>query len=207
MFPNHRFRYASKKQGDMNKPKRMSKNLSQGQCVFHGVRFDVEALSIKGKNGKVLRREFVVHPGAVVILPIVDDKHLIMIRNERFAVKKNLWELPAGTLEPAETPRTTALRELVEETGYSAKLIKLMTSFYTSPGISNELMYAYYASELNEVGQDLEETELITVEILSWKRILSMIKKGDICDGKTLGALMFYRTFCDPNNCDYRKKI
>jgi ADP-ribose pyrophosphatase len=179
----------------MDKSKRISKKSSQAQCVFHGVRFDVEALSIQGEDGKIFRREFVVHPGAVVILPIVDDDRLVMIKNERFAVNKNLWELPAGTLEPAEAPKTTALRELIEETGYSAKSIELMTTFYTSPGISNELMYAYCASELDEVGQNLEETEKITVEILSWTDVLSMIKKGVICDGKTLAALLFYQAF------------
>ena len=68
-----------------------------------------------------------------------------MIRNERFAVGEFLWELPAGTLEPGEAPKTTASRELMEETGYQAGQIDFLTKFYTSPGFCNELMHAYVA--------------------------------------------------------------
>lgn len=165
------------------------------QLVFKGIRFDVRSIQVKAPNGKVVKREYVVHPGAVVILPLVDKEHVIMIRNQRFAVKKNLWELPAGTLEPNEPPHDTASRELLEETGYHAAKIELLTTFYTSPGICNEIMWAYLAQDLTLHGQQLDEGEEIQTEILPWRQVLKMVQDGTICDGKTIAALLYYHTF------------
>lgn len=153
--------------------------------LFTGVRFSVYK---KGKG------EFIAHPGAVVILPVLQDQ-VILIRNERFAVGETLWELPAGTLEPNEEPAVTAARELIEETGYKAKNIELLTTFFTSPGISNELMYAYAAQDLEEVGQNLDEEEKITVEILPWEKVMQMVRDGAVRDGKTIAALLYYACF------------
>ncbi len=163
--------------------------------VFSGVRFNVHALTIPGKEGQTVRREVIVHPGAVLILPLIDKENLVMIHNQRFAVKQELWELPAGTLEPGETPAQTAARELVEETGYRAALIEKLTAFYTTPGYSNELMYTFVANELTHVGQSLDDNERIRVEIVSWKKALKMVKDGTIIDGKTIAALLFYHVF------------
>jgi len=163
--------------------------------VFRGTRIDVHAFQLTGREGKSIQKEVVVHPGAVVILPILDREHLIMIRNERFAVGKTLWELPAGTLEKNEAPLKTAMRELIEETGYEAKQMEHLTTFYTTPGFSNEVMYAYVATDLSFVGQDLDETEQIVTEIVTWKKALEMAKDGTIADGKTLTTLLFYHTF------------
>lgn len=154
--------------------------------VYTGVRFDVYRTESK--------KEFIAHPGAVVIVPMLKDK-LILIRNERFAVGETLWELPAGTLEPGEKPETTALRELIEETGYRAKSIEHLTTFFTSPGISNEKMYAYAATDLEEVGQNLDVGEKITVEILTWDKVMRMIKEGEIRDGKTIASLLYFACY------------
>lgn len=163
--------------------------------VFEGVRFDVYSQELPGKNGRFHQRDWVAHPGAVVVLPLLDDDHLVMIRNERFAVGKTLWELPAGTLEKNEPPIETAQRELIEETGYRAGQMTLLTQFYTSPGFCTELMYAYLAKDLSHVGQALEETEKIEVEIVPWTQVLQMAKEGVLMDGKTLTTLLFYRQF------------
>ena len=118
-----------------------------------------------------------------------------MIRNERFVVGKTLWELPAGTLELDEKPRSTAERELLEETGYRANTFKFLTQFYTTPGFCNETMFAYVATDLQMVGQKLDETENIAVEKLSWDRVLEMVRIGEICDGKTISTLLYYDKF------------
>lgn len=164
--------------------------LKKAQNVYSGPRFDVVSLKIKNTQ-----RDVILHPGAVVILPLFDHEHLIMIRNERFAVGKELWELPAGTLEKGESPLETAHRELIEETGYRAANIEPLTQFYTSPGFCNELMHAYVATGLTHVGQHLDESEKIVVEPVTWRNALAMANDGTIEDGKTLATLLYYKAF------------
>jgi len=170
-----------------------SDNTNPGMKVYKGARFDVYSLQIPGSQGRLVKRDLVVHPGAVVILPLLDPEHIVMIRNERFAVGKTLWELPAGTLEKNESPIMTAKRELIEETGYQAGKIEALTQFYTSPGFCTEMMHAYVARDLIPIGQALEESEKITVEIVSWEQALNMAGDGTIIDGKTLTTLLFFK--------------
>jgi ADP-ribose pyrophosphatase len=160
--------------------------------VFEGTRFAVGVIEILGRNKKKISREMVIHPGAVVILPIFDINKIILIRNERFAVGKTLWELPAGTLESEESPLETASRELVEETGYESINIKPLITFYTTPGFCNEIMHAFVATDLIFVGQQLEDSEKIEPEIVEWSQALAMIQSGEICDGKTITTLLYY---------------
>ncbi len=170
-------------------------DLKKIKRVFRGKRFDVGVIDVKGKHGDLISREMVIHPGAVVILPIIDKESIIMIKNERFAVGKTLWELPAGTLEPGEPPEETAKRELIEETGYQCAILNPLLNFYTTPGFCNEMMYSYVASELSFVGQALEESEKIETVKVKWKEALDMISKGDICDGKTITTLLLFQSF------------
>jgi len=169
--------------------------LKNSKLSFHGHRFDVRTLELPGKSGHPIQRDFVIHPGAVVILPLLDEETVIMIRNERLATGETLWELPAGTLEPDEPPEDTAARELIEETGYHAESIAPMTHFYTSPGICNEAMYAYVAKGLSFVGQNLDDSEEITTEAIRWPRLLEMVKNGQVRDGKSIATLLYYHSF------------
>lgn len=144
---------------------------------------------------KAGEREFVVHPGAVVILPLLSESEVILIKNERFVVDQILWELPAGTLEPEETPLFTAHREIIEEIGYEAKSITPLFDFFTTPGFCNERIYAFVATDLHFVGQNLNPDEKISPQILSWDKIFKMIKEGAIHDAKTIATLLFYHQF------------
>jgi len=155
-------------------------------------RFSVERRVYDGGDGKPLIRDVVVHPGAVVILPILDRKRVVMIHNERHAVGETLWELPAGTREPGEPEIETARRELIEETGYEAGAIEPMAQFYTSPGILSEMMHAFVATDLSHVGQRLEHGERIDVEVVEVDRLRRMMREGSIRDGKTLAVLGLY---------------
>ncbi len=166
--------------------------IEDSTLAFEGVRFDVRRREYVNDKGKTVRYDVVDHPGAVVILPIFDEYSIVMIRNQRIAVGEILWELPAGTLEPEEAPEVTAYRELIEETGYEAGEMESLTTFYSSPGISNEIMHVYVAKELNFVGQQLDGGEVIVPEIVAWSKVIEMIKSGEIKDGKTLTALLFY---------------
>jgi ADP-ribose pyrophosphatase len=104
-----------------------------------------------------------VHPGAVVVLPLLDADTIVMIRNFRPSVGATLLELPAGTLEADEPAEACAGRELIEETGYRAGRIEPLVDFYTSPGVLSERMFAFVARELSHVGQQLDEGEEIEV--------------------------------------------
>jgi ADP-ribose pyrophosphatase len=165
------------------------------ETVFQGVKFDVERRHVPTHDGGTAVREVVVHPGAVVVLPLLDDGRVVMIRNHRFAVGETLWELCAGTLEPGEEPIVTAARELIEETGYEAGRIEPLTVFYTSPGICDERMCAFVATDLSEVGQRLEATEQIEVARLARPEVMALAASGEIRDGKTLATLLFWDRF------------
>lgn len=153
--------------------------------VFEAGRFDIYGLKIRG-----CPRKIVVHPGAVVILPILDDQRIVLIHNERFCVGETLWELPAGTLEGEEKPLECAKRELKEETGYTCQQVTPLSFFYTSPGYSNERMFAYVATGLVQGKQELDETENITTKVFSRDQVLKMIKEGDIRDCKTIAVIL-----------------
>ncbi|UCD73924.1 MAG: NUDIX hydrolase [Phycisphaerales bacterium] len=169
----------------------MSGNV-RGQVAFSGRLFDVEVLVQTGPDGRIVQREVVRHPGAVVVIPVLEDRRLAMIRNYRVATGERLWELPAGKLERGEDPQLAALRELEEETGYRARAIDKLGEFYTSPGFADELIRAFLAEDLEQVGQCLEAGEDIELERLPLERVLAMIDRGEIRDAKTIAALYLW---------------
>jgi len=171
-----------------------------GQEVFTGKRFKVISMDLPNRdaNTGTYRKEIVVHPGAAVILPMLDAQTVVMIQNARPIDDQPLWELPAGTLAPPELPKVTAARELIEEAGYQAGQIKLLTQFYASPGISTEMMYCYLATDLTAVGQQLEPNEKIIVKVMPLDQAIEMIRCGQIIDAKTVATLLYYKTFGQP---------
>lgn len=152
-------------------------------------RFSVERREYPGPGGRDIVREVVIHPGAVVVLPLLDRDRVVMIRNYRHSVEQELLELPAGTREPGEEPIVTAARELEEETGYRAGQLSLLTEFYTSPGLLTERMYAFLAEELTPVDARPEDGEIITVQVTPLDTIRQMIVEGAFLDGKTIAVL------------------
>ncbi len=155
-------------------------------------RFTVERRVFARLGASPITRDVVVHPGAVVILPILPDRRIIMLRQLRQAVETELWELPAGTLEPGEAPIETAARELIEETGYRPGSITPLMEFFTSPGVMTERMYAFLAGDLTFVGQGLEYGEQIVTELMAPDDLRRMLIDGKILDGKTLAVLGVY---------------
>ncbi len=152
-------------------------------------RFHVEHRTYEHPGPKMIVRDVVVHPGAVVILPILDPHHFVMIRNFRHAAGEELIELPAGTMEPGEPPIETARRELEEETGYCAGVIEPFIEFFTSPGVLTERMRAFVAGDLTWVGQRLEDSERITVEVVGIAEARRLLKEGRLLDGKSIAVL------------------
>jgi ADP-ribose pyrophosphatase len=145
------------------------------------------------RDGGTLERDVVVHSGAVVLLPILDDGRIVLIRNHRFAIDETLWELPAGTLEPPEPAIDCAARELREETGYAADSLEPLGRFYSAPGFCTELLHAFVATGLTAVGQDLEPTEHIAVHPVSREELDRLLGEGAIVDAKTLATLFLWQ--------------
>ena len=146
-------------------------------------------------DGTERSRQIIRHPGAVVILPLLDDGQICLIRNHRFAVDEKLVELPAGTLEPGEDPLPAAHRELAEETGYRARSMTRLTAFYTSPGILDERMTLFLAAGLTPGPTKLEPGEHLVSFLATWDEALEMTRDGRIQDAKTLAGLLYYGAF------------
>jgi len=158
-------------------------------------KFEVVRKNCVARSGELRPLEFVLHPGAVVILPLLEDGRVVLIRQFRHALDKELWELPAGTLDvPGEDPAAAARRELEEETGFVASQVDYLCEFHPSPGILTELIRAYVAKGLRPTRQQLEPMERITVESMPMSRALEMVRDGRIADGKTMIALLMYES-------------
>lgn len=159
------------------------------RLVLHGARFDVHELQLTGSDGKQYVREVIRHPGAVVLLPLLDENRVVLIENHRPTVGETLLELPAGTREPGEPAEQTAARELIEETGYHAGQLTMFHEFYSAPGICDELMHLFVARDLIPGQHQREATEQIENRIADRNEIVQLIAAGRIRDAKTLVGL------------------
>ena len=165
----------------------------QRNRVYESRIFDVEECRFTTSGGEPVDRSVVRHPGAVLIVPVLEDDQLVLIRNWRVAVEASLWEFPAGTLEPGEPPLTTATRELAEETGYRAETVQPLGTFYTSPGFADEQMHVFEASGLIAGPQQLEAHEEIEVQPHAVEDVMRMVTDGQLVDGKSIAALHLWR--------------
>ncbi len=172
----------------------------ESDTLFEGRLFSVVRRFQRTDGGGRRPRDIIRHPGAAVILPILDDERICLIENYRIAVDETLIELPAGTLEPGEDPLQTARRELAEETGYRARSIRQLAVFYSSPGILDERMHLYAANGLEPGATALEPGEKIRPILKTWPETLDMIRQGLIKDAKTLVGLLYYGSF--EKNCN-----
>ena len=170
--------------------------LIEKQIVYRGKKIQVEVDRLENEEtGREMKREVCIHPGAVVVLPVMGDGRVLMIKNHRYAVKQVLIELPAGTLEKGEDPMNCAGRELLEETGYLAGRLKRIGSFFSSPGILNEKLHAFSAYDLEKKESALEEDEEIEIMPVLFDDALKMIDSAEIMDAKTIATLLMYERF------------
>jgi len=156
-------------------------------------KFSVVEIFVPARSGEEpLQRQIVEHPGAVTIIPLLADNRVCLIKNQRPAVGKTLIELPAGTIDPDEPPAETAIRELQEETGYTAESWQELPTFYTSPGILSERMYLFVAEGLTAGETAREPGEEIENLIVPWAEAVEMAEQGTIEDAKTLVGLLMW---------------
>jgi 8-oxo-dGTP pyrophosphatase MutT (NUDIX family) len=162
------------------------------RAVAKGAVVDLAVGTFESPDGERFERDLVRHPGAVVVVPVVDDDRVLLVRQFRAAIETDLLELPAGKRDvPGEPTEVTAVRELEEEVGRRAGRLELLGRFYNSPGFSDELSWCYLAQDLVEVGNDLQgiEEQYLTVEEVALADVDLMITEGSILDAKTIIGL------------------
>jgi len=151
------------------------------------VAIDTETLP----DGRQIRRDVVLHPGAVAVLPLVDERHVCLLRNQRPIVEMELWEIPAGTLEPNEPPADAAVRELAEETGYQAAKWTKLVELIPSPGVLSEVIHLYLAEQLTPGAMHPEADEDLTPHVVPLEQAYRWATDGTIRDAKTIIALFW----------------
>jgi ADP-ribose pyrophosphatase len=165
---------------------------SQREIVHRGRKIQVAIDRSQGKNGETIIRDMILHPGAVVILPMVDRDHICLLRNHRFVVGQTLWEIPAGTLEPGEPIELAAQRELLEETGYRAKTWHNLGYLYASPGVLDEKLHLFVAENLTPGTAKPEADEELEPVTVKWSDAIQMALDGTIKDAKTITSLLLW---------------
>jgi ADP-ribose pyrophosphatase len=162
------------------------------EIVHQGRKIKV-ALDISySEDGQEIRRDMIFHPGAVVILPMVDRDHVCLLKNFRFVIDQTLWELPAGTLEAGEPIEHAAIRELEEETGYQAGKWTYMGFLYASPGVLDEKLHLFVAEDLSAGTARPEIDETLEPVVLTWDEAMRMALNGAILDAKTITAILLW---------------
>jgi ADP-ribose pyrophosphatase len=162
------------------------------------INLDVD--TVKFPDGSTGTLEMVRHPGASAVVPFLDDPgdpdpRILLLRQFRHAADGYIWEIPAGRLDPGETPEECARRELAEETGMRASRLERLTTFYTTPGFTDERIHLFLADGLEEGNHRREADEFMELCPTRWSVTLGMVERGEVVDGKTLIALLYAQAF------------
>lgn len=162
------------------------------EVVHRGRKIRVEVDRSIGPGGETIQRDLIFHPGAVVILPVLDEQRICLLRNYRFVLGETLWELPAGTVEPNEPLEDCARRELLEETGYSAEVWSYRGYLYASPGVLDEKLHLFIAQNLSAGAARPEVDEQLEPVMLKFEDAIQMCLNGEIKDAKTITTLLLW---------------
>ncbi|KQL50129.1 ADP-ribose pyrophosphatase [Brevibacillus choshinensis] len=173
----------------MRKYEHLYEKTISSQSIYDGRIIKVKVDEVLLPNGNTAKREIVNHQGAVAVMPLTDDGKMIAVRQFRKPLERTIVEIPAGKLEPGEEPLACAIRELEEETGYAAKHMELLSSFYTSPGFADEILHVYVATGLTKGESRPDEDEFVDVLELTLEEAKELHHTGEIRDAKTVVAL------------------
>jgi ADP-ribose pyrophosphatase len=161
--------------------------------VFLGRFLDVRRDRVALPDGRTTTREYIVHPGAVMVIAVADDGRLVVERQYRHPMGRVMLEFPAGKLDDGEPPLACAKRELAEEAGYAAGAWKELGTIHPEIGYSTEFIELYEATDLTHVGQRLDEGEFLDVVAMSESELLATYDCGGFTDGKSVAALFAWR--------------
>ncbi len=166
-------------------------NASVNKCVtlHQGRVFTMVTENITLSNGVTVDIDILRHPGAAAIVPLFEKDTVVLIRQYRHAVGGNIWEIPAGTLEPEESPLVCAKRELIEETGFAADSWQKLGEITPVPAYSDERIHLFLATDLTPAPQNLDEDEMLKVHKIRFDQAMEMISKGEIQDSKTINGI------------------
>ncbi len=163
------------------------------QRVYTGKIVSLDVDEVRYPNGSTGKLEMIRHPGASAVVPLSGDESdpkVVLIRQYRYAASGFLYEIPAGRLDPGESPEECARRELREETGYTARHLEELTTIYTTPGFTDERIHLFLAREIAEGQSAVEEDEILDIELVPLSRAIEMVEAGEIVDAKTSLALL-----------------
>ena len=176
----------------MNDDAHLIETKVSSEQVFDGKLLHVRRDTVRLPDGGLATREYVVHPGAVLIVPVLPDGRLVVERQYRYPVGRVLIEFPAGKLDPGEAELATAQRELAEEAGLAAARWTPLGRIHSVVGYSNEAIDFYVAEELTHVGAKLDAGEFLEICTMSLDEMLAALDRGEITDAKTVAALLLY---------------
>ena len=167
----------------------------KSKVIYSGKVFRLQKDTVIEPGGVRAERDIIVHPGSVVVLPIFDDGRVLLIRQYRHTVGEFLWELVAGRKDPDESASVAARRELLEETGYTARRLRKLLQIVPTPGFVKEWMWIFAAEGLVEGTAQPEEDEKITPRIFTLKQVDAMIRSGLLRDAKSVAGLLYYMRY------------
>lgn len=173
--------------------KKFEEKTIKTESIYDGKIIKLQVDDVTLPNGKTAKRELVKHQGAVAIIPITKDNKIVFVEQYRKPLEKSLIEIPAGKLEAGEDPKTTAVRELEEETGYTTNNLSFVTSFYSSPGFADELLHIYITDQLERLGQPVagDDDEFVEVLELTLDEAKQYVEEERIHDAKTNYAILY----------------
>src|SRR5260370_34620686 len=163
--------------------------------IYNGAVFGIRRDEVIEPSGVRATREVITHPGSVVVLPVLPDGRILLIEQYRHATRQYLLELVAGRIDPGETPKAAAARELIEETGYRAKRFRMFLDVFPTPGFLEERMFILLAEGLTAGEAQPEEDEKIVSRAYNRKELEEMIRGGKLCDAKSIAGILCYLRF------------